>query len=64
MTKQKTYKREVAGVMLFSLAALTVAGIAWPTSLAWEVAKFYATPVFVFAGGAFGLDAISKQVRD
>lgn len=63
MEKQKTYKREVAIAMLCFLAGLTLAGIAYPDSLAWDAAKYFTMPIFTFAGLAFGMDAYTKQVK-
>lgn len=63
MDTQKTYKREVAAVMLLFLAALVVAGIIWPDTIAWEAAKFFTLPIFTFAGASFGADFYAKQVR-
>lgn len=47
--------------MLVALAALTVAGVIYPETTAWEAAKFFTLPVFTFAGGAFGIDKLFKQ---
>lgn len=59
----KTYKRELAVLMLFGLSALTIVGIAWPQTLAWEAAKFFTLPVFTCVGGAFGFDAYTKHKK-
>jgi len=51
----KTYKREVAIVLLLSLIpSYYFGGNELVSTLVW--------PVFGFATGAFGLDAVSKQV--
>lgn len=57
----KTYKREVAVVMLLFLAALVVAGIYMPDTIAWQAAQFFTLPIFTFATAAFGIDAVFKQ---
>lgn len=59
MTPEKTYKREVAGVLLlYYLAALTASG--WFPEAA-EMAESIKIPAFTFAAGSFGLDAVAKQ---
>lgn len=63
MDTQKTYKREVAVGMLLFLAGLFLAGIIFPETLAIEAAKFLTTPIMLFASGAYGLDALAKQLR-
>lgn len=63
MTPQKTYKREVGGFMLLALAVLFGYALAVDNERAVDVAKFLTTPVFMFAAGAFGLDAVAKQFR-
>lgn len=55
----KTYKREVAVVMLLWIAAMAIWGVWQPDAR--QVAEFFALPVFTFAGGAFALDAVFKQ---
>jgi hypothetical protein len=56
MTK-KTYKREVATILLCSLVpAYYFGGTELTGLLVW--------PIFGFASAAFGLDALSKQVLD
>lgn len=57
----KTYKREVALGLFTTLAALVVAGVAFGHERSWEAAQFFTLPVFSWAAGAFGLDAIAKQ---
>lgn len=56
---QKTYKREVAMVMLLFLAILGVWGIWEPEAKV--AAQFFTLPIFTFAGGAFAMDAAFKQ---
>lgn len=56
----KTYKREAAAVMLLFLSVLFVWGV-WEPRAA-EAAQYLTTPVFLFAGAAFGVDAYAKQV--
>ena len=60
--RQKTYKREVAASMLVALFGFFVWGVFAP--VAFEAAKFLTLPVFTFAGGAYGMDAWSKQIRE
>lgn len=57
---QKTYKREVAGLMLLFLAGLTVWGVWEPEAK--EASRFFAIFIFTFAAGAWGLDAWAKQL--
>ena len=57
--KTKTYKREVALVMLVCLAGLFGWGVYSPQAM--QVAEFLTFPIFTFAGGAFALDAAFKQ---
>ncbi len=59
---EKTYKREVASIMLAFLAIMYVWGVYNPSSL--QVAEYLTTPVFLFVAGAFGMDAYSKQVTN
>ena len=55
----KTYKREVAGVMLLYYFMLLTLGI-WYVDAA-AAAESAKIPVFTFAAGAFALDAGAKQ---
>ena len=58
----KTYKREVAlsaMVILYLFCGMAVAGYAQ----ALEIVKILVVPTFLAVGGAFGLDAVSKQGR-
>lgn len=58
---EKTYKREVAGAMLVTYVGLLVYGMWFPeAAVAAENLKY---PVFIFASGAFGIDAVFKQGR-
>jgi len=57
--KPKTYKREIALVMLVGLAGLFVWGVFNPEAK--QVAEFLTMPIFTFAGGAFALDSAFKQ---
>jgi len=57
--KTKTYKREVALVMLVCLAGLFGWGVYSPQAM--QVAEFLTFPIFTFAGGAFAIDAAVKQ---
>ena len=56
---QKTYKREVATVMLAYYFVMLTLGVWWPEAL--EAAESIKIPAFTFAAGAFGLDAVAKQ---
>lgn len=61
MEPTKTYKREVAVVMLLYYFGMLTAGIWYPGAAeAAEAVKFEA---FAFAAGAFALDAVAKQVN-
>ncbi len=57
----KTYKREVAYVLFGFLATMAVAGIFLPGAFA--TAEYLVTPIFLFAGGAFGMDAYARQIQ-
>ena len=57
--KKKTYKREVALVMLVCLAGLFGWGAYSPQAM--HAAEFLTFPIFTFAGGAFALDTAVKQ---
>jgi len=57
----KTYKREVSMALLAYVMALGVASV-WSAG-AFEVLKLFIPPVFLFAAGAFGMDAYAKQVK-
>lgn len=60
-TKPKTYKREVACVMLAYWAILNTLGMWYPEAdTAAEASKIV---VWTFAGGAFALDATAKQIQ-
>ena len=56
MTK-KTYKRELATILLCSLVPAYYFG-------GTELTELLVWPIFGFASAAFGLDALSKQVLD
>jgi len=56
---KKTYKREVAGVLMLFLMGFFVWGVWDPR--AQQAAEFLTLPVFTFAGGAFALDSVFKQ---
>lgn len=55
----KTYKREVALALLAGLAGLFIWGVFRVEAA--DAARFLTIPVFTFAAGAFGLDALAKQ---
>lgn len=57
MTPEKTLKREVATVMLLGFF-----GALFFHPEGREIAEIIKWPVFLFAGGAFGIDALAKQV--
>jgi len=59
----KTYKRECAGLMLAFVGLIGVYAIMTGSQEAIQVLDALATPVMVFAGGAFGIDAWAKQVK-
>jgi hypothetical protein len=54
MDKVKTYKRELATVMLAGLGVLVAMGDA-------AMVEIMVWPIVGFAAGAFGLDAVAKQ---
>ena len=57
--KKKTYKREVACVMLAYYFIMLTLGVWYPEAgLAADAVKI---PAFTFAAGAFALDAGAKQ---
>jgi len=58
----KTYKRELATAMLGVLYAFGVAA-AVGSQQALEVVRILAVPTFLAVSGAFGLDAVAKQIR-
>ena len=60
MSKEpKTYKREVALVMLTFWAGMSIWGVWEPEAK--QAFEFITLPVFTFAGGAFAIDAAIKQ---
>jgi len=59
MTQRKTYKREVAAVLLLYYFGMLTASIWYPDAS--EAAESVKIPAFTFATGAFALDAASKQ---
>jgi len=59
--KPKTYKREVATLLLLSLASLTCLWVFYGNEMAGEAVKVLNLPIFAFAGAAFGLDSVVKQ---
>ena len=57
ITSNKSYKREVAVLLLVGLGWVVFTGnIAMVEVLVW--------PVFAFATAAFGLDSYAKQIKD
>ncbi|UWR38489.1 hypothetical protein [Sulfitobacter sp. W074] len=61
--RQKTYKREVSMVLLCFVCGLAVAAVVGPSVPAMEALRILVAPVFLFAAGAFGLDEMSKNMR-
>ena len=63
MTEQprKTYKRELAGLLLLIMFGFYIGGI-W-LEKAFEIAESLKLEVFILVGGAFGMDSYAKQVR-
>jgi len=60
--KPKTLKRETAIALLFFLLCLAVYDVlSGGGTPAKEWADLLTTPIFMFAAGAFGLDALFKQ---
>lgn len=57
---EKTYKREVAFLLLIFWAVLIVWGIYNPEAK--EASRFATLPIFSFAFGAWGFDAWAKQI--
>ncbi len=57
---EKTYKREVSVAMLIFVGVFHVLGMWMPEAI--QVAEYLTTPVFLFAGAAFGMDSYAKQV--
>lgn len=55
----KTYKREVASVMLVFLGGMFIWGVYSPG--AQQAAEFLTLPIFTFVAGAFAIDAVFKQ---
>ncbi|MGB1214827.1 MAG: hypothetical protein ACPG4X_15785 [Pikeienuella sp.] len=63
MTPQKTFKREAALAMLALLGCLFIWALISEKAHVMDAAKFLTTFVFIFAGGAFGMDAVAKQFK-
>ena len=60
--KDKTYKRELAVALLVGLGAMYLWGI-FGNPLAASAAHNLTAPIFIFVGGAFGLDAVLKGMK-
>jgi hypothetical protein len=60
---QKTWKREVSAVIASSASWVDMLVGVFENSLAGEAVEVLATPIFLFAAGAFGLDSVSKQIN-
>jgi len=56
----KTYKRETAALMLGYLGAMFAGGVF--SAPAMDAAKYLTPFIFIFAAGAYGLDALAKQL--
>jgi len=55
--EDKTYKREVAIVLLLGMAYVVSTGdVSMVQAIIW--------PVFAFVMGAFGMDSYAKQIKD
>lgn len=61
MKPEKTYKREVAGLLLTMYLGLLITGVWIPEAAAASESLKY--EVFIFASGAFALDCFAKQVK-
>lgn len=59
---RKTMKRETASLMLTYLGGMFIWGVFDPSARG--IAEFLMPPVFLFAAGAFGMDAYSKQIME
>lgn len=58
----KTYKRETAWALLAALLGLCLFDIFKGGGTAAQTwGDLLSTPIFLFAGGAFGLDVVAKQ---
>jgi hypothetical protein len=57
----KTYKREVAGGMLGLLFVFAMWFAISGSNTVWTVVEYITPFIFIFAGGAFGIDAVLKQ---
>lgn len=60
MPTQKSWKRETSWGLLIVLFIFFAFGIWNPQAM--HAAETLTAPVFLFAGGAFGLDAYAKQI--
>jgi hypothetical protein len=59
MDTPKTFKRELACIMLLYWAGMNTAGIWYPEAL--QAAEASKIVIWTFVGGAFALDAGAKQ---
>ena len=57
----KTWKRETAWFLLVALLGFHAWGVFEPQAK--DAAENLTVPIFLFIGGAFGLDAMAKQLR-
>lgn len=68
MSGGKTFKREtawgcLAGLWLMGIAAMIASFAGAEIDQAIKVIEIFAVPVFLFTGGAFGVDWWSRQCR-
>lgn len=61
--KPKTYKRELACAMLAALIVGWVWALLAARPDAYSELRFLTPFVFIFLGGAYGVDAYAKQIR-
>jgi hypothetical protein len=60
---KKTFKREVATALLAFCAGVAGWHVYSGSEAAFRVLELFIAPTFLFAAGAFGLDAAAKQLR-
>lgn len=58
--ERKTWKREVASLMLLYLGALFAWGAGWDNATATDSAKFLAPFIFIFAGGVWSVEGLKQ----
>lgn len=57
----KTYKREVAAILLFFLLSLVGVWVFGENDRAGQAVETLLIPFVTFAGACFGLDSVAKQ---